>query len=95
MKSTLPPDERRAQLVKYIEDSRRTRRRLLAVGGVALAGAIVAFVLGYGGLGGVILVFDALVMGIGWWITLGHLLDFQHQLKQLDGGGDKGKRPSL
>jgi len=88
-------DDKRAQLVRYIEQSKRTRRRILLAGGLGALGAIGLMIAGFGAIGMMVIVFDGMTVGIGAWITLGHLLDFQHQLKQLDGGDKSGRRPSL
>jgi hypothetical protein len=72
-----------AQLRAYQANSRRIQRRLLRVLVVGLALAFVGLI---AGAGDVALPFAALVTivcGVGWWITRGHIEEFEQQLRKV------------
>lgn len=89
-------ESKRARLETYLASSRRLHRRVRI--GMAL-GIPIGIAMAIAGLPGIIwgmwLAVDIAGGIAGLWITFGHALDFEHQLKQLAGGDSSKKRPSL
>lgn len=88
--------EKKARLELYLAKSQRLHRRarIAAILGIPVGIALLIAPIP-GIFGGMFLALDVAVGGIGMWITFGHILDFQHQLRQLAGGDQSKKRPGL
>jgi hypothetical protein len=72
-----------AQLRAYQAKSRRIQQTLLRV---LVAGLVLAFIGVLGGAGHVAFplgVLVAIVCGVGWWITRGHIEEFEQQLRKV------------
>jgi hypothetical protein len=75
----------REQLLGYVARSRRVQARLKKIGiaGIALViGLIVAPLDGTIALAGA--VFVAIVVGVGFWITSGHVREWNERLREID-----------
>lgn len=76
---------RRAELTAYLASSRRVRRRLPWVFAIGVAITVGLWLAGLGAPAvPLAAVCTAIVVGAGWWITFGHIADFQGQLDELD-----------
>lgn len=76
-------DVERARLEGWIAGSRRVQRRLaVAIAVMAVAG--IALVIGWPMIGGLFLLFTAIVGVCGFWVTAAHIADWRLRLRTMD-----------
>ena len=76
-------DAERVRLNDYIESSLRVQRRLRAALALGIVVAALAWPIAGRGVGFGIAALTATVVGIGYWITTGHISDWRQRLDQL------------
>lgn len=75
--------DRREELERWIEGSRQTQRKLKLGVGAAVIASVVLLVISRAA-GGIALAIVALVALAGFWITGGHIADWEEKLHKLD-----------
>ena len=75
--------ERRDELERWIAGSRATQKKLRAI---VIAAAVVSFALLFvsHAIGGICLASTAFVAVAGYWITAGHIADWEDRLYKID-----------
>jgi hypothetical protein len=71
------------QLRAYQAKSRRIQQLLLRVLVAGLALAVIGALAGAGSVAFPLAVLVAIVCGVGWWITRGHIEEFEQQLRKV------------
>lgn len=75
-------EEKRAELERYIANTRRTQKRLAKILAVGLAVSI-ALLFWKAPVGGAGLAICAVTALSGFWITGGHIVDFRNRINDL------------